>query len=171
MWQWRIKWLLRHSGATASIHVRGQWFAHHCFCTVNVNIMQKAEKPWYCASWVSRPHFWDNISTGVVSHFCIALICFVELFQQLWFFKKFEWCVNSSFLHHPATFSCSLFSISLSLFLSESNSEDFFFLSFCHGFNLFSSAHPVSVIYRELLFWATFYFRTVLSSRLPWMLI
>lgn len=81
--------------------------------------MQKAEKPWYCASWVSRPHFWDNTWPGVVSHFCIALICFVELFQQLWFFKKFEWCVNSSFLHHPATLSCSLFSISLSFSLNQ----------------------------------------------------
>lgn len=109
----------------------------------------------------------DNTWPGGVSHFCIALICFFELFQQLWFFKKFEWCINPSFLHHSAT--CSLFSISL--FLSESNSEDFFFLSFCHYFNLFSSAHPVSVIYRELLFWATFYFRTILSSHLPWMLI
>lgn len=96
--------------------------------------------PRYGAPWVSRPHF------GFRFLCCFNLV--LKLFQQLWFFQKFYWCIFVfSSLHPSFTFPCSLLSISLSLSLCLSGSKfkkDLFLLSFYHQVQ-FILICPVSV--------------------------
>lgn len=180
MWQWRVESLWRQSGTTALIHAE----AHsplllHRPCTCHCNekgngvllLLGKRVDLWAPLKEWCPVGLAGDTEIHWTCWWLMVLNCFNLVFQvdpTVVFLRSFSGVLTTSFsfFYTPLLFLIlspqSLSSISLSLWIKIQ--KDFFFLSFYYYFNVLSSTHSLVVIRRELLYWATLYFGTVLSS-------